>query len=156
VQAATPEDMAIPIDATAIANGGLPIPLAGAPDTFFVTLDPKWPPDSLPALAAASCGARPYCKFMAWPGKAPATAAITPAEIETMAFSYLRDRANGYDKPLWNCAQFPRADKAQCMKRMPAPIATPPPIVAKAIPDGLGGVRRKGDPAPTPAAPQPH
>ena len=127
--------------------------LAGAPDTFFVTLDPKWSPDSLPALAAASCGARPYCKFMAWPAKtgAPTTAAITPAEIETMAFSYLRDHANGYDKALWNCDTFKRADASQCMKRAPVAakpaIVVPAPIAVKAIPDGLAGVRRKGEPA---------
>jgi spore germination cell wall hydrolase CwlJ-like protein len=156
---ADPADAALPLDAAAIANGGLPSPIAGAPDTFFVTLDPKWPADSLPALASASCGARPYCKFMAWPGKAPDTAAITPAEIGTVAFSYLRDKANGYDKPLWNCDIFKRADKNQCMKRQPTPaepaIATPP-VIVKPIPDGLAGVRRKGEPAPKPSpAPTP-
>ena len=148
-----PGDTAIPLDAAAIANGGLPSPVAGAPDTFFVALDPKWSPDSLPALATASCGARPYCKFMAWPAKAPlpATAAITPAQIETMAFSYLRDKANGYDKSLWNCETFKRTDTSQCMKRAPAmakpAIVTPPVLGAKAIPDGLAGVRRKSEPA---------
>ena len=144
---------ALPLDATAIANGGLPSPLAGAPDTFVVTLDPKWPADSLPALAKASCGARPYCKFMAWPSKAetPTSAAIGPAEIAAMAFSYLRDTASGYDKALWNCDTFTRADKGECMKRQtvlakPA-IVTPPPVAAKAVPDGLAGVRRKREPA---------
>jgi spore germination cell wall hydrolase CwlJ-like protein len=147
-------DTAIPLDAAAIANGGLPSPLAGAPDTFFVTLDPKWPADSLPALAKASCGARPYCKFMAWPAKtkAPASGAITPAEIATMAFSYLRDTANGYDKALWNCDTFKRADKGQCMKRTPVPakpaIVVPPALATKPVPDGLAGVRRKGELAP--------
>lgn len=154
-------DAALPIDATAIANGGLPTPIAGSPDTFFVTLAPQWSPDSLPALAAASCGARPYCKFMAWPTKAatPATAAITPAQIEAVAFSYLRDKANGYDKALWNCDTFKRADPTQCMKRTPAvavaksAIVTPP-ASTKPIPDGLAGVHRKGDPAPV-ATPSP-
>ena len=156
---ALPGDTAIPLDAAAIANGGLPSPLAGAPDTFFVTLDPKWSPDSLPALAAASCGARPYCKFMAWPTKAatPITAEITPAQIQTMAFSYLRDTANGYNKALWNCDTFKRADTSQCMRRtlVPAkPAVVTPPVVLKPIPDGLAGVRRKGDPVPV-AAPSP-
>jgi spore germination cell wall hydrolase CwlJ-like protein len=153
IEGAAPGDTAIPLNAAQIANGGLPSPVAGAPDTFFVTLDPEWSPDSLPALAAASCGARPYCKFMAWPAKvgAPTAAAITPAEIETMAFSYLRDMANGYDKALWNCDTFKRADASQCMKRAPAAakpaIVVPAPIAVKAIPDGLAGVRRKGEPA---------
>lgn len=155
LKGALPGDAAIPLDAAAIANGGLPIPLAGAPDTFFVTLDPKWSPDSLPALAAASCGARPYCKFMAWPTPAatPATAAVTPAQIQTMAFSYLRDKTNGYDKALWNCDTFKRADLTQCMKREPVlakPAIVTPPVAVKPIPDGLAGVRRKGDPVPAP------
>lgn len=146
------KDTALPLDAAAVANGGLPTPLAGAPDTFFVTLDPKWPADSLPALAKASCGARPYCKFMAWPAKtkAPTSAAIGSAEIATMAFSYLRDTANGYDKALWNCDTFKRADASQCMKRAPVlaepAIVTPPALGAKAVPDGLAGVRRKTEP----------
>lgn len=150
---APPGDTAIPLDAAQIANGGLPSPLAGAPDTFFVTLDPEWSPESLPALAAASCGARPYCKFMAWPTKAatPATAAVTPAQIQTMAFSYLRDKAAGYDKALWNCDTFKRADPSQCMKREPVlakPAIVTPPVTVKPVPDGLAGVRRKGDPVP--------
>ena len=75
-----------------------------------------------------------------------------------MAFSYLRDKANGYDKALWNCDTFKRPDNSQCMKREPVlakpAIVTPPPIIAKPIPDGLAGVRRKGEPAPvsTPSA----
>jgi hypothetical protein len=91
---------------------------------------------------------------MAWPAKtkAPASGAITPAEIATMAFSYLRDTANGYDKALWNCDTFKRADKGQCMKRTPVPakpaIVVPPALATKPVPDGLAGVRRKGELAP--------
>lgn len=153
------EDAVLPLNAAAIANGGLPTPLVAAPDTFFVTLDPAWPADSLPALAKAACGARPYCKFMAWPAKtkAPTSAALGPAEIATMAFSYLRDTGNGYDKALWNCDTFKRADPSQCMKRTPVlakpAIVTPPALGAKAIPDGLAGVRRKAEPARVPETP---
>jgi hypothetical protein len=155
--AALGADPSLPIDATAVANGGLPAPLPGAPDTFFVTLDPAWPADSLPVLARAACGARAYCKFMAWPTQAetPASAAIAPAQIDSMAFSYLRDQASGYDKALWNCDMFKRADPAQCMKR--GPVAAKPPVAAqaappsgRAAPDGLTGVHRKSD-APAPA-----
>jgi hypothetical protein len=94
---------------------------------------------------------------MAWPveAKTPASGAITPAEIATMAFSYLRDTANGYDKALWNCDIFKRADEGQCMKRAPVlakpAIVVPSPLATKAIPDGLWGVRRKGETAPTPS-----
>ncbi|HEU4960766.1 MAG TPA: cell wall hydrolase [Sphingomonas sp.] len=154
-------DDALPLNAAAIANGGLPKPLAGDPDTFFVTLDPDWPADSLTALAAASCGDRPYCKFMAWRAKAdtPATQPITPQQIATMAFSYLRDTPHGYDKPLWNCATFARSDTAQCMKRQPVPAPSPkvlavaPLPAPKPTPDGLAGVYWKLDAAASASAP---
>jgi len=159
--AADPAD-ALPLDAAAIANGGLPKPLASGPDTFFVTLDPDWPADSLPALAAASCGERPYCKFMAWRKDTPSAQPITPQQIDAMAFSYLRDTPHGYDKALWNCAMFARSDTAQCMKRQPAPVPSPklvavaPLPTAKPTPDGLVGVHWKLDPVgPVSTAPAP-
>lgn len=153
---ADPADPALPLDAAAIANGGLPKPVSGNADTFVVVLDPKWPPDSLPVLAAASCGERPYCKFMAWQKDAPGALPITPSEIAAMAFSYLRDKANGYDKPLWNCAVFKRADASECMKK-PGPVAAAaqperilvPPPLPRATPDGLSGVHRKSAPTPS-------
>ncbi|TPG43640.1 cell wall hydrolase [Sphingomonas koreensis] len=166
-------DGASPLDAATIANGGLPSPVAGDPDTFLVTLDPTWPASSFAALATQTCGERPYCKFMAWRDKAttPATVPITPAQIGAMAFSYLRDKPHGYDKPLWNCVAFPRDDPGQCMKKQvlvalpvdpikPAPTppakVTPPSAAAiKALPDALAGVHRKTPPpatAPSPAA----
>ena len=155
---ADPADAALPLDAAAVANGGLPRPVAGDPDTFLVTLDPKWPADSLPALAAATCGARAYCKFMAWQKAAPAALPITLAEIDAVAFSYLRDKANNYDKPLWNCAVFKRAESSECMKK-PVPIAATakpdriivPPPLPRATPEGLAGVHRKGEPLPPPS-----
>lgn len=146
------DDVALPLDAAAIANGGLPAPAAGVPDTFLVTLQTSWSADSLPALAKASCGARAYCKFMAWPVgiQAPTSAILTPGALETMAFSYLRDTAGGYDKALWNCAVFKRDDEQQCMKRRPraktrANIVVPFPIATASAPDGLPGVRRKNE-----------
>ena len=114
---------------------------------------------------------------MAWTDKAhtPTGLPLGQAQIAAMAFSYLRDKARGYEKALWNCGQFKRASKGECMKlqvlgtpaaNLPAPSAKPvastatasgttPPAVSfslkPATPDGLGGVRRK-DPAPKPVA----
>lgn len=107
------------------AQGGVFAELAGHPDTFIVTLDAKFPADELPALAARNCGDRAYCKFMVWtdPKQAAATLPLSADEIAAMSFSYFRDRTSGYDKPLWNCAVFARANLAQCMRR--AMIAVP-------------------------------
>ncbi|MBA4041807.1 MAG: cell wall hydrolase, partial [Sphingobium sp.] len=132
--------------------------LAGTPDTFIVTLPANVSADELPALAALNCGERPYCKFLVWTDPAQAAKAfpLSPTEIATMAFSYLRDRATGYDKPLWNCAMFDRAQPQQCMRRqlIAADIArSPGPIVPRALPDPIAALeRRQGTPMPLPRA----
>ena len=139
--------------AFAAAAGPPPQPLASSHDSFLVTLDPRHA-DGFPALAARTCGDRPYCKFLGWTARAqtPAALPLSARQVDAMAFSYLRDRASGYDKPLWNCARFKRADPNECMKTqallpadaMPDPQPTATPAIA-----ALAGVRRKGDPAAT-------
>lgn len=97
---------------------GVPRALPGDPNAFLATVDWRADPDSFRGLAETACGTRRYCKFMAWterfetPGELP----LEPYQVATMGFSYLRDRARGFEKALWSCTQFPRADRSQCMK----------------------------------------
>lgn len=104
----------------ALAPGTLaqPSPTALDPDAFIVALDPRLSAQDYRAYAEQSCGARAYCKFMAWTsGTAlPKALPLETAQIATMAFSYLRDDARGLDKALWNCGATPRPDKRDCMK----------------------------------------
>lgn len=88
------------------------------PNTFILTLDSKVTPDLLPAFANRACGERDYCKLMGWTDKAltPIRLPLEQGQVAAMAFSYLRDRAKGYDKPLWNCAIFKRTQSRECMK----------------------------------------
>jgi hypothetical protein len=139
--------------------------------TFLATLPAGLIPSQFPAYAARVCGERPYCKFMAWGSKAetPPSLPVTPGQQRTMAFSYLRDQAYGFDKALWNCAVFKGLAPNQCMKAQlsitmaPVPPAdmkydATPGSVLRAIagaptkpagPDPLTGVRRKSaEPAP--------
>ena len=154
------------------------------PDSFLVTLDPKLGADSFPLIAAKTCGIRTYCKLMAWTDRArtPSTLPLDMSQMATMAFSYLRDRTRGYEKALWNCAQFKRSAKGQCMKTQvlgtgtadagtapgatgtaaaPAPAIrfTARPAPAATIPamavDGLTGIRRKPVDAPRPTTSSP-
>jgi hypothetical protein len=159
------------IDSATIAGtGGGPQALSIDPNSFLVTLDPRAGADSFAQVAAKACGSRDYCKLMAWTDKArtPKGLPLGQAQISTMAFSYLRDKARGYEKALWNCAQFKRASKGECMKLqvlgtpaavLPAPgtkplttaPGTPPPAAVNftlkpVAPDGLGGVRKKENP----------
>ena len=157
-------------------TGKLPAPTTEDPDSFLLTLDPRMPPESYAALASAACADRLHCKVMGWSSKAktPTTLPVQQAQVATMSFSYLRDRARNTDKALWNCAEFSRPDKSQCMKqqvlgpvpaprptteafrietlpgsRIPAPVGGAPRLIV----DELSGVRRRGEtptPKPTP------
>jgi spore germination cell wall hydrolase CwlJ-like protein len=136
--------------------------------TFISTLPTGLIPSQLPAYAARVCGDRPYCKFMAWSSKAetPGGLPVTPGQQRTMAFSYLRDQAYGFDKALWNCTIYKGLAPNQCMKAQlsitmaPVPPAdmkydSSPGSVLRAIagagrerpkvtePDPLTGIRRK-------------
>ena len=86
-------------------------------ETFIVTIDAKAAPDSFTSLAIATCGARAYCKFMAWADKdeTPKSLPIDPQTHDRMAFSYLRMKETNFEKSLWNCAKFPRPG-AQCIR----------------------------------------
>ncbi|WP_380779377.1 cell wall hydrolase [Sphingomonas sp. R86520] len=118
-------------------------------DTLLVTLPRNQAADALPALAAQACGDKPFCRYMAWTDgtKVAPSLPLDPTQTASLGFSYLRDRASGYEKLLWNCRQFKRADVAQCMKVQVTMTAVPPPVVAAStsVPatTELNGVRRK-------------
>jgi len=112
----------------AAAGAALPAAATGDSNSFLLTLDPRMPPDAYALLAARTCGDRPYCKIMGWTSKAktPGALPLQPTQIASMSFSYLRDRAHNYDKALWNCTEFKRADFSQCMKlQVLVPVARP-------------------------------
>lgn len=152
------------IDASEVAGPDLPRPTPGDPNSFVVALDARMVPASLAALAIRTCGERPYCKLLAWSDAArvPADLPADDATMAAMSFSYLRDRARGFEKALWNCDEYPRANAGDCMKtRIPvaAPPVVRPPVAASAAPRAaevapLVGVRRRPAPAasPSPAA----
>ncbi len=161
------------LDPTTIDDAAVPRGLEQDQNSFLVTLDPKFLAEDFPAVALKACGDRPYCKFMAWTSKAatPATLPMTPVQQRAMSFSYLRDRAFGFDKALWNCNEFKRREPVQCMKaQLTMTMAAPPPAFNPATalrgqtPGGapapagaagvepLAGVRRKVDPATVPTS----
>jgi spore germination cell wall hydrolase CwlJ-like protein len=142
-------------------TGGTPLPLASEPGTFLTNL-PTTRAGEFPALAKRACGELVQCKMLGWTDLRQKAAALpmTPDQMNAMSFSYLRDRATGLERMLWNCAEFQRPP-AQCMKRQvlrlppvsvppPAGAVIPPPVVPTRGALDLTGVRRKpaGPPAP--------
>lgn len=149
-----------PVPDPAAATIPLPSVVNDEENSFLLTLDArKTTPDGFALLALRACGDRAYCKVMGWTDRAktPPALPLQPSQIAAMSFSYLRDRAKGFDKALWNCGEFKRADPAQCMKvqvylpaapratdgfrleSLPGAVHAPP-----AVPE-LSGVRRKAD-----------
>jgi spore germination cell wall hydrolase CwlJ-like protein len=122
-------------------------PLSIDPNSFLVTLDPRMGADAFPTVALKTCGAREYCKVMAWTDKAhtPAGVPLEQAQIMTMAFSYLRDKAHSYEKSLWNCAQFKRAAKNECMKLqvLGTPVASAATTPTPGAPPAVAGTTTK-------------
>ncbi|MFM9851282.1 MAG: cell wall hydrolase [Sphingomonadaceae bacterium] len=131
---------------------------------FIIEIDRGADPSSLPIIAERTCGNRDYCKLIAWTNAAqmPTSFPVGEAAIATSSFSYLRNRPQNFEKALWNCAQFPRADRKQCMRKRvviegkaeelipvapdveePAPTATQETVVAPSAPQ-LTGRRRPG------------
>lgn len=145
----------------------------GRADVFILAIARRATADSLKQLALSSCAGRPVCKLMAWndPSKLPDKLPLGVRDVATMSFSYLRDQGTNFEKALWNCADYPRAIAAECMKVQAVPAAsagTPPPTVPTLrpsqtmradppvnlnVPIELNGVRRRpGQGATAPAA----
>lgn len=105
-------------EAGAIALASGPQSIIASDGSFIARLDPKAPADSFAALARETCGIRSYCKFMGWTDgrRAPSGLPISPEALADMSFSYLRDEKTGFEKALWNCAEFKRRTDAECMK----------------------------------------
>jgi hypothetical protein len=100
-----------------VPNGSV---IAEGPDgQFIVRIERGADAAMLPALAQKLCGARDYCKLLAWTNAStmPKGFPVTEAQQPSAAFTYLRNRVGGFEKPLWNCGTFPRVDRKQCMRQ---------------------------------------
>lgn len=119
--------------------GRTPIPLASDQTTFLTMLN-RAQADTFPGMALASCADRPKCKFMGWtePEAMAFTLPLSPEQMSAMSFSYIRDRASGLDRMLWNCEEFTK--RSPCMKRLAIRAV---PVEEPKGPAELDGVRRK-------------
>ena len=144
----------------------------GRADVFIIAIARRATADSLKQLALSSCANRPVCKLMAWndPAKLPDRLPLGVRDVASMSFSYLRDQSTGFEKALWNCADFPRTDLSECMKAQVMPATSPgaPPAIVPTlrpsqtlradppvnlnVPIELNGVRRRPGQGAAPAA----
>lgn len=96
-------------------------------DSIYVVLDRKAAPESFIMLALRLCGERAFCKFMGWtnPMFKPEGEIVNDTSRDAMSFSYLRDEKSGFEKALWNCAEFSRDDTRECMRRIGGVLRRP-------------------------------
>jgi hypothetical protein len=90
-----------------------------AKDSFLLHAPRSTDPATLMTMATGLCGTRAYCKVMIWADKSAVPKALPMDDTARakLAFSYLRNQEQGFEKPLWNCDIFARLDRKQCMRR---------------------------------------
>ena len=88
----------------------------GSQNQFFVQLDGKAFPGSFAISALAICKGKPHCMVIGWQDAAQIAQALplSDAQRDAITFVYVRDDDKG-ERALWNCAQFDRPNKAQCL-----------------------------------------
>lgn len=88
-----------------------------AGDFKIFLVDRKMDHGKLFDLAQSACTGKQYCKILIWVEGAwvPSALPITEPQLNHLAFSYLRNVGSGYDKALWNCAVFTKANPDNCM-----------------------------------------
>ena len=120
---------------------------------YILRIDRQLDAAQLPMLAQQTCGVRPYCKVFAWsdPALMPKGFPVAEGQLASMAFSYLRNVEQDFEKPLWNCAVYPRADRKQCIRKRVViegkveeliPLTKPEEVA----PVRTGGLRSLSDP----------
>ncbi len=88
-------------------------------EVFLIYVDPLLDSSALTTMAENACGGKKACKVFAWAdqGLMPRGLPLETSERSSMAYSYVRTNSgaakNGKQK--WNCALFPREQKAECI-----------------------------------------
>ena len=89
-------------------------------DRFFIEVDAATFPGSYATAAVALCRGKPTCQVFGWRDAQRMGTALPLTETAAQALSFYFEHRNGSDRALWNCAQIPRANQAQCLPATPA------------------------------------
>jgi hypothetical protein len=126
----SPDALAAEGESTAAAAAGTSVEADAS--SLLVSLPANVAPDGYPTLAAHACGSRPVCRVLAWRDKRDVPTALPPSpeQAAALAFSFVRDRASGYERSLWDCRIAVRRDARECLKPATTPgTVMPPPLV---------------------------
>ena len=94
-------------------------------DTSFVTVDPTSFPGQHAIAALALCKGRKSCTVLGWsdPAALALSTPLSARQTGALTFYYRRD-AGGTEQALWNCAQAPRQNRAQCLPEAARDVAS--------------------------------
>jgi spore germination cell wall hydrolase CwlJ-like protein len=87
------------------------------PGLFLVTL-PANAPGTFPELAERRCEGLEECRFIGWtdPARRAQALPLPGGSVDAISFTFVR-RPGAADQALWNCAEFARTVRAQCLTR---------------------------------------
>ncbi|WP_375401955.1 cell wall hydrolase [uncultured Sphingomonas sp.] len=83
---------------------------------YFLQLDPDVFPGNYATAAVALCKGKPTCEVLGWgdPSGMGRSLPLSREQRQALSFHFTR-RGEGNDRALWNCRQFPRSNKTQCL-----------------------------------------
>ncbi|WP_395393856.1 cell wall hydrolase [Novosphingobium sp. BL-8A] len=89
----------------------------------FGFLLPRAMPGAFGLLALDLCRSRSFCEVTGWVDGAevPRSYPIPTSARRTMAFLYVRDQSSHREMMAWDCKLFPRANPAECLRKVTAP-----------------------------------
>lgn len=89
------------------------------PDVFLVTLPHGLAANGIADLARSRCKGLAQCRFIAWsdPARAASQLPIAGSAIDAISFTFVRQGGAEPDRIQWNCREFPRSDRSQCLQR---------------------------------------
>jgi spore germination cell wall hydrolase CwlJ-like protein len=84
---------------------------------YVLQLDPSAYPGSFAVIGLAICGDKPDCLVMGWMSEdeTPRSLPVMPPDMRSLAFVYRKSSVLGTVLLSWDCARFPRPDRAQCL-----------------------------------------
>ncbi|MET0249992.1 MAG: cell wall hydrolase, partial [Sphingobium sp.] len=88
-------------------------------DVFLILVTAAAGSESFVPQAQRLCAGRGYCKVIGWTDdrRKPDRLPMPGIAVDAISFTFTRSAAAGPATARWNCAEFPRADPAQCLRR---------------------------------------
>lgn len=116
----TTDLVALPgVMAEPVAAAQPPPPPLQEEGVFLVALPAGASPDSFVHLAEQQCAGRADCRFVGWtdPARRATALPLPGSAVDAISFTFVRRPGGEAGRPQWNCAEFPRVNTEECLRR---------------------------------------